>query len=275
MIFDISNEKSSKKFLAEFLDIDEKLIDYYIEGATDAYFLDEFLEKVDRSVEDKSINNLSIAALHMTSNNDQCRSIKELGILNLNQVLSMETPISRFLKDYGISFDISNNLMFIKDKILELKFDYLREEIDSAKGKINNLARKIYSDNETKAYFCFRESKTYEAKTNLRPEIIYDLSMLSKNPEEFEDKWISNNEAYMVKFILPMEYFAYYSFYQGIDAYKEDYSKKSELKQWLVIKALGVIWEKYHYGKLPKEITAYLKPEVIVSPKSILDIRRL
>ncbi|MGB3368485.1 MAG: hypothetical protein WBA54_13400, partial [Acidaminobacteraceae bacterium] len=117
-----------------------------------------------------------------------------------------------------------------------------------------------------------RESKAYDSHVNLRPQIICDLSKLGKKPDEFENIWIEASKTYMVKFIAPIEDFAFYSFYIGLDAFKEDIKDKLELKRWLVTQAIRVIWEHYHYGKLPKEIMAYLKAEVLVSSKCIAEI---
>lgn len=272
MIFDVTTEHTSKKFLSEFLDIDIKQIDDFIQNATDDIFVDEFLEYIDRTLVGRDIEKLSLAAIHITTNDDNAQSIQDIGLVNLQHALTMNTPLSRYLKSYDISFYIYNNLMCIKDRFHEMTFDSLRYETQTPTGKLNDVARKIYSDYQINAFFCVRASKGYDSDVNLRPQIICDLSKLGKNPDEFESVWIERSKPYMVKFTLPIEDFAFYSFYIGLDAFKEDYLEKLELKRWLVTQAITVIWEHYHYGKLPKEIMAYLKPEVLVPSKYITEI---
>ncbi|MGB3367656.1 MAG: hypothetical protein WBA54_09210, partial [Acidaminobacteraceae bacterium] len=138
MVFDVTSEQTSKKFLSDFLDIDEKKINDFIQNATDDIFVDEFLEYIDRTLVERDIDKLSLAAIHITTNDDKCQSIREIGIVNLQHALTMDTPLSRYLKSYDISFYIYNNLMCIKDKFHEMTFDSLRYEIETPTGKLNN-----------------------------------------------------------------------------------------------------------------------------------------
>ena len=272
MIFDITREESSKKFLSDFLNIEIREIDNYIKSAVDNVFLDEFLEYVDRILPERKIEKLLVAAIHITSNDDKSQSIRDIGLVNLQTALTMDTPLARYLKKNGIIFYIYNNLLCIKNNFHDIVFDPLRYETQTPTGKLNEIARKIYSDCQISGFFCLREARAYDSDVNLRPQIICDLSKLGKNPYEFENNWIDASQAYMVKFIAPIEYFAFYSFYMGIDAFKEDQKEKLELKKWLVDQAIRVAWEHYHYGKLPVEIMAYLKSEVLVAPKYITEI---
>lgn len=272
MIFDITSHKTSKKFLVEFLDIDIRQINEFIEMTTDFIYVDEFLEYIDVNLEEKNIDDLLLTVLHLTSNDDACETIKEAGLLNLKHALTMDTTLSRYLRTYNISFDISNNLMCINDKFHELNHDALLWEVESQKGKLNDIARKIYSYNQINGYFSVRDLKRDCEDIHLRPEIINAMSKLAKNSVEFENKWIAASKSYLVKFALPLDHFAYNSFYETIDTFKLDYSNRLELKKYLVDKAITVIWNYYYYGECSSKIEACLKPEVSVSAKYINEI---
>lgn len=272
MIFDITSKSTSMEFLCDFLEIKIEVIKQYIEEITDDICVDTFIEQVDRSLDDKDINDLHLLVVHITTNNDECQTIREIGLVNLQQALTMDTPLRRYLKKYNIQFDINNNLMCTKDEFHEIKYDSSFYETETSNGKLNSVARKIYFDHQINGFFCIQDTKGYGGYVHLRPEIIYDLAQLGSKPYEFERGWIEVNKPYVIKFKAPLEYFTHYSFYNNIDEFKDDYTEKMALKTWLVNKALLVVWEHYKYGECPSEIMAYLKPEVSIPINLITDI---
>lgn len=272
MIFDITSEATSMDFLCEFLEIGNEVVKQYIEGITTDIDVDVFLKKVNRSIEDRNIDDLSLSVVHVTTNDDECQTIKEIGLVNLQQALTMKTPLSRYLKRYNIQFDISHNLMCIKDKFYGIKHDSSSYEIETSNVKLNIVARKIYSDFQINGFFYIQDRKGYGGYIHLRPEIIYNLAQLGSNPGSFVDEWIKLIKPYIIKFNAPLEYFTYYSFYNDIEDFKDDYIEKIKLKKWLVKNALLVLWQYYKNGKVPSEIIAYLKPEVSIPINLITDI---
>lgn len=272
MIFDITSEVTSIKFLCDFLEIDSEVVKQYIEKINNDICVDTFLKKADRYLEDRDVDDLYLSVVHVTTNNDECQTIKEIGLVNLQQALTMNTPLRRYLKKYGIEFDINNNLMCTKDEFHEIRYDSSFYETETSNGKLNSVARKIYFDHQINGFFCVQDTKSYGGYVHLRPEIIYDLAQLGSKPYEFEHGWIEVNKAYVVKFNAPLEYFTHYSFYNNIDEFKDDCTGKMELKKWLVNKALWVVWEYYNYGEGPSEIMAYLKPEVSIPINLITSI---
>lgn len=275
LIFDITSEESSRNFLKDFLSIDDEQMSDYVETAHEGVDVDEFIERVNLDLEELDVDKILLSVLHITTSNDECRSIKEIGLLNLQQALTMETPLRNFLRDYNVQFDIYNNLMCVGDRFHEIKYDSSFYETETFKGKMNNVARKIYFDYQINGFFCVRDAKGYGGYVHLRPEIVYDLALLGKKPDEFEARWVKNNKPYVVKFNAPIEYFTHYSFYFDMDEFKEDYSEKIVLKKWLLKNALNVICDKYHFGEYPDEITAYLKPEVSIPYSYIVEINEI
>lgn len=273
MIYDITSQLTSREFLCSFLEIDNKEVDGFIGKANDDICVDSFLDYVGRSLENRDISDIYLSVIHITTNDDECQTIRDIGLVNLQQALTMDTPLRRYLKRYNINFDIYNKLMYINDNFYEVKYDSSFFETETLIGKLNSVARKIFFDHQVNGFFCVRDAKGYGGYVHLRPEIIYDIAQLGSNPYDFERIWIQNNKPYLIKFNAPIEYFTYYSFYGDIDEFKEDYTDKMELKRWLVKNALLVIWEYYNFGECPHEIMAYLKPEVYIPFKLITDIR--
>jgi hypothetical protein len=273
MIFDVTSEMTSRIFLCDFLDIESKGINEYIEMSNDDIYVDEFLEFVERSLEDRNIDDIHLSVLHVTTNNDECNTILDIGLVNLQQALTMETPLRQYLRHYGIQFDVHNNLMCMKGRFHKIVYDSSFYETETVKGKLNSIARKIYYDHQINGFFCVRDTKGYGGYVHLRPEIIYDLALLGKESHVFERKWVEDNKPYVIKFNAPLEYFTYYSFYGDIESFKDDYIDKSELKKWLVKTALHVVWEYHYYDQCPNEIMAYLKPEVSIPASYIVDIQ--
>ncbi|WP_425446651.1 hypothetical protein [Dethiothermospora halolimnae] len=273
MIFDITSQLTSREFLCSFLEIDNKEVDTFIEKVDDHICVDSFLDYVGRSLENRDISDMYLSVIHITTNDDECQTIRDIGLVNLQQALTMDTPLRRYLKRYNIQFDIYNHLMCINNNCHEITYDSSFFETETAIGKLNSVARKIYFDHQINGFFCVRDAKGYGGYVHLRPEIIYDIAQLGSNPYDFERMWIQNNKPYLIKFNAPVEYFTYYSFYGDIDEFKEDYGDKMELKKWLVKNALLVNWEYYNFGECPHEIMAYLKPEVSIPFKLITDIQ--
>ncbi len=43
-------------------------------------------------------NELIMSALHVTTNNDECSSIKTYGLVNLQQAILLDTPLNKSLR---------------------------------------------------------------------------------------------------------------------------------------------------------------------------------
>lgn len=275
MLFDITSKQSSIKFLCDFLDSSREIIEGYIDQNKDEVCVDGFLEYTDTSLVTKNIDSIFLSVIHVTTNDDECRSIKENGLVNLQEALKLDTPLRRYLKQCNIQFDLSNELMFINSKCYKLQYDSSFFKLDTIEGQINSVARKIYYDHQINGFFCIQDPKRYGGYVHQRPEILCDLARLRTNPNEFEKEWLKKSKAYVIKFNAPVEYFTFYSFYNDKDEYKKDENERLLLKKWLVEKALRVIWGYHRYNECTCEIMAYVKPEVSIPFNLITEIELL
>ena len=77
-----------------------------------------------RSLIDKlDVENIEMVAFHVTTCNDECAEIKKNGLQNLQWVLSNDTALCRFLKEYDISFDIESKLMYIGGTAFDVDYE--------------------------------------------------------------------------------------------------------------------------------------------------------
>lgn len=49
--------------------------------------------------------------MHVTTNNDTCSFIRKFGLLDLQQALTIETPLHMYLKEHGILIDAEEGLI--------------------------------------------------------------------------------------------------------------------------------------------------------------------
>lgn len=112
MYYDITNPNASYSWLCETLKVNEEELigDYILECHSDP---NEFYERYRAVIEKIDIENLEIVAFQVTSNDNQCDDIKRNGLHNLQWVLSNDTVLNKYLKQYKISFDLGN-LWFLK-----------------------------------------------------------------------------------------------------------------------------------------------------------------
>ncbi len=264
VIFDITTYESSIKFLEEFLNIDSETIYNFIKSNPNDIYVDDFIEINTIDLESLTIENIEAVVLHVTSNDDECESIMKTGLMNLQQALTMDTPLKRHLKKYNIEFDISNNIMWVRSEAHEIKYDSNISGYEVKKDKLNSLARKIYFDHQIDGFFAVQNYKDYGGNVHKRPEFLHNIKELFKGGERIEDEWIEESKHYVIKFKAPLDEFAFCNFYSKRYEYEEDYETKEKIKTWLIDKALSNVWSYYYYKKGLNEFIAYMKPEVII-----------
>lgn len=262
IIFDVTNCESSLKFLEKFLQIDSNKIYDFIKANKEDYNIHDFIEINKIDINKLNLEEVQVVVLHVTSNNDNCEAIKKYGLLNLQQTLTMDTPLKKYLSNYNIEFDISNNIMWVKGEAHEVKYDRNSDEFDNCKKKLNDVARKIYFDYQINGFLSVQDYKGYGGRVHKRPEFLNNLKKIFKGGEVLESNWVECCKHYIIRFKVPIDQFAYYTFYSDMYDYKEDYETKEELKTWLIDKAMYVIWSYYYYNNGPSEFVAYMKPEV-------------
>lgn len=110
-LFNITSFEGSLHFLIDYLEIDAKSVIEYVKSDDNEIDVDDFIDLFNISLDKLEHENIEAVALHVPSNDDDCKSIKSIGLLNLQQALTMNTPIKKYLSEFQIEFDVSNKLM--------------------------------------------------------------------------------------------------------------------------------------------------------------------
>lgn len=271
LLFDITSYEQSLKFLTDYLTVEPKRVIAYVEESNkDDYDVDDFIETFKISLDELEIENIDAAVFHVTSNNDNCNSIKMTGLLNLQQALTMNTPLKKYLRNFRIEFDVSNKIMWVKGKQFDITYNSSSWPSNEREERLENVARKVYFDHQINGFFCIQDFRGYGGEVHKRPEILFNLQELFQ-ANILVERWENSCKPYVVKYRAPLDYFTYYTFYDEKYEYEDDYKEKAKLKTWLINKALYVIWDWLHYNEIP-EFYAYMKPEISIPFSDILEI---
>ncbi|GKU76617.1 hypothetical protein [Paenibacillus sp. L3-i20] len=268
LLFNITSFEGSLHFLKDYLEIDPKSVIEYVKSDDNDVDIDDFIDKFKISLDKLEHENIEAVALHVTSNDDDCKSIKSTGLLNLQQALTMNTPIKKYLREFQIEFDVSNKILWVKGNQLDITYN--SSWSNDKDERLDSVARKVYFDHQINGFFSIQDAKDYDGRVHERPEILHNLKELFK-AGVLEDRWKQTCKPYVIKYKAPLDYFTYYSFYSEKYEYEEDYEEKRALKVWLINNALYVVWNMVHKRMMP-EIFAYMKPEVSIIPEKILEI---
>lgn len=266
--FDITNPDTAYEWLYSILDIKQgDLIEDYILKCNND--IDMFFKAHIEEIERIDLNKLELVAIHVTSNDDNCRSLKKHGLRNLKLVLSGKTEMSRFLSAEQIQFDIERKQMFIQGK--EYNIDYQKYLNMAHKSKeedrLERIAHKIYFDYQVNGFFFNSNIFSYGTSIDKHPEFLYTLSEFNKATKGIDEKWDKLNQGYVIKYKSYVSDFEYYSFYESMEEYLEDsYSNWIKLRYWLVSKAVSCC-----FSDLASEVFAYMKAGIIIEPERILE----
>lgn len=94
-------------------------------------------------------------AFHVVGALDECKEIRENGLMNLQEVLKRDTVISKALGYYGIFFDIENRILHCNGEKYDIDYDEVQDQIHAMYKKLkkakkskvdifNEIAQKIH-----------------------------------------------------------------------------------------------------------------------------------
>lgn len=92
-----------------------------------------FIEKIGLKVDVIPIDDVWLHCRHITTVSDCFQSLKRYGLITVNQALTFDTPLKRFLAEHDIEIDIHNFKFTYKDKTIYLH-DYQKDCISCYYG---------------------------------------------------------------------------------------------------------------------------------------------
>jgi hypothetical protein len=84
-------------------------------------YVQDFIEHF--SVEDTAImrGNLDLVSLHVTTNHDNCETIKKYGLMNLQDTINCDTDLAIYLREHGIRIDLAEKIIEYKGKLFSIE----------------------------------------------------------------------------------------------------------------------------------------------------------
>lgn len=209
--------------LAEYFDIDyEQLATFLLKDEATAYSLIEQF-KLDLNKPDSK--NVQITCRHMTTSNEEdIKSFRKRGVLDLRGMLQEDTPLSSFLEKHGIIVDVDNRIISINEKQYPIQSSsedctdcYIGSDLPCtgySKCELNKqisfLHTKLYFYNATVEFFIhgtLKDMKNYSSISKY-PEILLTIGNVlaayrksSLFDEKLGNEWQQRNkQCYVLQF---------------------------------------------------------------------------
>lgn len=272
ILFDITDSEKALESLSEMLGIGESDIYLFLYKNVTTY-LDtqklhyDLIEKFNIDYERIDLEKVEIKAIHVTSGNDDGKSIHDNGLLNLREAIRKDTPMRNFLNSRGIEIDIDK--MIIKYKGEERKIEDNTNKCWEERDLVYHKLEKDYLIN---GFHCDNNPIGYSGNVAYRPEFIGSIGKFIRN-ENLQYDWAKEfNQCYIVEFkAVPYKY-EWFN-YQIDNMSKDDYEmdRSYHIKRWLVRQSINVICHKILAWEKP-EIFSYLGFDENIPKEDILKI---
>ncbi len=198
ILFDFFNETHNewlKSFCAYFRLSEEVVASYFDEVNPDKLTPGKLTQDLNVNLTDYDSNKLSIICRHMTTaSNIDKEGFLIHGILNLKTMLQEKTPLSDFIKAYGITVDVENRKMYINQQPYpitsygepcEFCFKGRKTPCEAyfkcdPRKDMEHLGRKLYKYGATVEFFTHATIDQMERYSSIRrcPEILQTLDKI-------------------------------------------------------------------------------------------------
>lgn len=269
-VFDMTSRDALMQSLCSFFGLSEEKIEDFILMNEDVS-LKSFCRTMNITEEQLKLPDLYLASYHCTTSMDRCTSLQTLGILNLREALRQDTPISRYLRERGVIFDLANKTVQRLDTVFDLRNNYGGVTPNRAKDIV---AYKIYNDHQVNGFLCTDDVLKYGGYVHLRPEFFIDVAELFNDPRLLSD-WENdpNRQAYVLKFIAPLADYnpATFSIHQEFVAVKTPEEIEKMKVHDLLSRALRTLRDCMILGQV-NEDRSFLNGDASVPPQNIIQI---
>ena len=275
MYFDLRTCDAAYYFVLDFMNMtpDEYITERIINCGNDFETLwNRNIERI-KSVD---ISGLRLMAFHVVGSLDECREIKEKGLMNLQTVLSEETTLKRLLERAGVTFDIPNKLVRYKGNSYDIDYEkykgyHLLTGIDE---KLDRVAYRVYYDFCVNGFMANDNIFDYGTDIHERPEFLMTLGELFPQVEKVESFWRAKSKSYRVDFYATVGQVHRFNF--ELDEYRDppyedwfDLDDDMRLKKWMLSHAIDRAHDDLDMTIL------YIKDDVIIPANQIIDISEL
>ncbi len=262
MIYDIRNEDLALRTLERLTgvkcDIWEEEVDRNIHRI-DFSTIDEEILKTIRKHKGilPKLQDIEAVAIHLTTSNNGCLSIREHGLIDLKEVYNNpESELRQFLTSNGISIFLNDGILQFNGNDYDINCNARHVYSGSPEYKAWCVGNKLYNDYAVCGFFSINPEDVYAGNVHRRPEILFDLDGLLGT--DLENLWIQNHQSYEIVFLVPLE-----------DTIYSGYAEKYED---VVLSYIYYAFMTVLQGPDTKHVVC--KDGVNISPESIKDISR-
>lgn len=194
MIYDIRNPEKAKETLSNMTGLSERQWDQLIKLRGNFRYSEDFVqhivEKYELSLPD--FVDFQFVFFHITTSSNDCRTIREYGLYNLQETYKFEaTELRQFLDSLDIKIDIENAVLKHKGQTYNIAFD--NGEVDSDAWAVG---RKFYFDFCICGFLSVSNNYEYGGYVHKRPEFLMNIDdLLNTN---YIELWIENKKVYQV-----------------------------------------------------------------------------
>ncbi|NRD78565.1 hypothetical protein HPT25_14470 [Bacillus sp. BRMEA1] len=266
-IYDMTTHQDTIGSMSKLLGLDERQITKYCASHKDDYDVEGFLSLLGLSEDSLLDYEICLTSLHVTTDKDNCSSVKRYGLLNLQQALINDTPLRSYLEDFDVFIEIDKKQIQFRDKVFDISKEYngIHEPIDW-------IIYKLYRDFQLNSFFYSDNVLKYGGGIRRRPEFLYNLAEFLRHPN-IEYEWVKDICCYVIKYKASLSQFADWTF--DIDKDEINYLDENEINirkiKWLINQSLKRINNALFYNNL-EDCYSYLKNEDYVRVSDILRI---
>jgi hypothetical protein len=278
IVFDMNELGSSIKSLEKLTNINGREIFKYIVEKKGEYGVSDFLETFSIDEEMLQSKELELVSLHVTTTFDELISVKNFGLINLQQVITLNTPLHRYLKEKDIFIDIAKKEIQHKEHTIDISKEWNGLNGEGYEKQLNWVIYKLFIDNQISAFFYTPNALDYGGNVRHGPEFLINLRRLLRD-NSIEDDWKFNSDkkCYVIKFVAPLSDYEVDSFYStgglnrdNIDFLDDDEILIGKIKS-LIEKGLRHIHD-FVFHSCIEECFSYVRPNVSIPFNQITNI---
>lgn len=275
MDFDLRTCDAAYYFVLDFMDMtpNEFITEQVINCEND---FEIFWNRNIERIESVDITGLRLMAFHIVGSLDECREIKEKGLMNLQKVLSEDTTLKRLLERAGVTFDIQNKLLYCNENSYDIDYEKYRGQhfLTGIDEKLDCVAHRVYYDFCVNGFMANDNVYNYGTNIHERPEFLMTLGELLPQAQKVEVVWRNRAKSYRVDFYATVNQVHRFNF--ELDEYRDlpyegwfELDDEMKLKKWMLSHAIDRAHDDLSMTIL------YVKDDVVIPANQIISISEL
>lgn len=220
MEFDLRTCDAAYYFVLDFMGMtpDEYITEKIINCEND---FETFWNRNIERIKSVDISRLRLMAFHVVGSLDECREIKENGLMNLQMVLSEETTLKRLLEKAGVKFDILIKLVSCNGKSYDIDYEKYKGQhfLIGIDEKLDRVSHRIYYDFCVNGFMANDNVFNYGTNIHERPEFLMTLGELFPQAEKVESFWRTKAKSYRIDFYATVDQVHRFNF--ELDEYRD------------------------------------------------------